>query len=77
MNGAITTIITKATTASLTSWAEDNDIPAADLARAYSLPSGSSQPVKTSEAAAASSEVDPSKLVKHPAIGPFTAGDEY
>lgn len=50
-----------AASASLASWAEDNDIPAADLARAYNLPSTSSLSVKASVEAVASSEIDPSK----------------
>lgn len=47
--------------ASLATWAEENDIPAADLAEAYNLPSMSSLSTKASIEAVASSELDPSK----------------
>lgn len=46
---------------SLATWAEDNDIPAADLAEAYNLPSMFSLSTKASVEAVASSELDPSK----------------
>lgn len=52
---------TEATSTSLISWAEDNDIPAADVAQAYNLPSTSSLSTKASVEAVAVSEVDPSK----------------
>lgn len=47
--------------ASLATWAKDNDIPAADLAEAYNLPSMSSLSTKASVEAVAGSELDPSK----------------
>lgn len=56
-NSATKTVVS----ASLATWAEDNDIPAADLAEAYDLPSISSLSTKASVEAVAGSELDPSK----------------
>lgn len=53
--------IKTAASTSLATWAEDNDIPAADLAEAYNLPSMFSLSTKASVEAVASSELDPSK----------------
>ncbi|KAI5840704.1 ribonuclease H-like domain-containing protein [Morchella snyderi] len=62
---------TTATKNSLSSWAEDNDIPVADIARAYNLSTTTPQSTKTSAEAVAISEADPSRTE----VGKYVAID--
>lgn len=63
MSGAVITSTT-ATKNNLSSWAEDNNIPIADIARAYNLSTTAPHSTKTSAEAVAISEADPSRSVE-------------
>ncbi|KAH8150552.1 uncharacterized protein LAJ45_05248 [Morchella importuna] len=70
MSGAVITSTT-ATKNNLSSWAEDNNIPIADIARAYNLSTTAPHSTKTSAEAVAISEADPSRTE----VGKYVAID--